>query len=207
MPKIIDIPQYEPEWWENRNGKPSASNAKKLVTSTGQPSKSAKDYATYLAGCLFYGQDIDKWEGNKFTDRGTDTEAEARNYYSWTKGVDVVEVGSFTDDLEQFISSPDGIILLDKGLLEIKVLKPVNHINALLYCKKNKKPPPLYVPQCQMSLFVSGYDYLDLEFYNPGLPALIMRITPDEKVITGLKAQLAVCLAERNLVLTELESM
>jgi len=207
MGKIIDCAQYDPAWWEFRCGKPSASNAKKLITSTGAKSKSCPDYSRYLAGCQFAGKDIDAWEGTKFTDRGTEIEAEARAYYSLTKNVDVDEIGSFTDDMEQYIASPDGAITSSKGLLEVKVLKPVNHINALLYYKKNRKPPPLYIPQCQMSLFVSEYDWLDLEFYNPDLPALIIRIEPDEKVINCLACQLTECLKERDNTLKILESL
>jgi hypothetical protein len=204
--KIIDHPQYSDPWWLCRNGKPSASNAKKLITSTGAPSKSASDYSKYLAGCMFAGCDIDAIDPTIWMQRGTDTEEEARNYYSFLKGVQVDEVGSFTDDMEQYIASPDGVITAENGLLEIKVLKPVNHISAIMYCKKNQRPPPLYVPQCQMSLFVSGMDWLDLTFYNVDLPKVVIRILPDEKVVAGLKAQLLACLAARNLVLTELKS-
>lgn len=205
--KIIEFPQYSDEWWSHRNGKPSASNAKKLITSTGAPSKSAADYSTYLAGCLYAGADIDPFEGNRHTERGTDTESEARSDYRLLKGVGVSEIGSFTDDMEQYIASPDGVIESEKGLLEIKVLKPANHINALMYYNKHKRPPPLYVPQCQMSLFVSQYDYLDLEFYNPNLPSLIIRIEPDEKIMKSLESQLLACIAERSKTLAILEGM
>ena len=189
--KVINCQQYGDEWWAFRNGKPSASNAKKLITSTGAASKSASDYASYLAGCIYANKDIDAWEGTKFTERGSDTEAEARSDYELLKDTEVTEIGSFTDDQERYIASPDGVC--GNGLLEIKVLKPTNHINTLMYYAKHNKPPPLYVPQCQMALFVSEKDWIDLEFYNPGLPTLIIRIDPIGKIITGLEEQLEVC--------------
>jgi len=205
MPKLIDHPQYSTEWWAARNGKPSASNAKKLITSTGAKSKSMEGYSSFLAGCLYANKDIDPFEGNKFTDRGTDTEDEARKYYQFMMNVEVEEIGSFTDDLGQYIASPDGVV--GSGLLEIKVLKPENHINAIIYYSKNKKPPPLYVPQCQMSLFVSEKEFIDLEFYNPDLPQLIIRIHPDKKIHDSLNEQLKSCVAQRNITLKLLKEL
>lgn len=204
MSKMIDFAQYSDEWWAFRNGKPSASNAKKLITSTGTASKSAADYSTYLAGCLYAGKDIDPFEGNRHTERGTDLEAEARAFYVMLKGVDVQEVGSFTDESEQYIASPDGVV--GTGLIEIKVLKPTNHINALIYHNKNKRPPPLYIPQCQMSLLISEQEYIDLMFYCPGLPDLIVRLYAEEKLQLALSTQLAACIEARDKTLDLLEN-
>jgi putative phage-type endonuclease len=199
--KIIDCPQYSDEWWSARLGKPSASNAKKLITSTGAPSKQMGDYAINLANSLFAGRDLEQLEPNEWMTRGTEMEAEARAWYAMERDIDVVEVGMFTDDSETYIASPDGVI--DNGLLEIKCLKPTNHTKAIL----GKSAPTDYIAQIQMQLFVSEQDYCDLFFYCPGLPNRVFRVEADSKVIDGLKEQIAACLELRDAVLLKLKEL
>lgn len=201
--KIIDCPQYSDGWWEYRCGKPSASNAKKLVTSSGAVSKQMADYAVDLANAKFAGKEVDQWNGNAATERGTELEPDARMAYELITGSDVEEIGSFSDDLEQYIASPDGVI--GNGLLEIKNLTGKNHTKALMYYAKHKKAPTDYIPQCQMALFVAEKEWIDLFLHHPDLPGLIIRMEPDQKIITTLKAQLSACIAERNLILKVLE--
>jgi hypothetical protein len=202
--KIVDCEQYSDQWWKARCGKPSASSAKKLVTSTGAPSKQMKDFAIDLANAMFAGREVDPWEGNSATQRGTELEPEARMAYELIAGVEVEEVGMFTDDMDQYIASPDGVIGSD-GLLEIKNLTAKNHTKALLYYAKHRKVPTDYVPQLQMQLLVSEREYVDIFFHHPDLPCLTIRQHPDPKIIEPLKQQLAAVIAERNLVLNQLK--
>jgi hypothetical protein len=196
VPKIIDCEQYSDTWWTLRCGKPSASCAKKLVTSTGAASKQMADYAIELANALYAGKEVDAWDGNSATQRGTALEPLARMAYELDNGVDVQEVGMFTDDLEQFIASPDGVI--GDGLLEIKNLTGKNHTKALMYYAKNMRIPTDYVPQLQMQLFVSGKAFVDIFFHHPDLPCLTIRQFSDPAIVAGLKSQLAAVLAERD---------
>ena len=205
MAKIITCEQYSAEWWRVKIGCPSASNAKKLVTSAAMPSKQMADYAISLANCLFAGRDVDAIDPTAWMQRGTDTEAEARAAYEMARDVDVEEVGMFTDDLGQYLASPDGVV--GDGLLEIKVLKPVNHTKAILAYKKTKKVPSDYCAQIQMQLLVSEKSWCDLLLYNDGLPMQIIRVEPDQKMFTALETQIPLCIAERNLILAELKSM
>ena len=203
--KIIDCEQYSDEWWSARIGKPSASNAKKLVTSTGAVSKQMNDYAIELANALFAGKDVDAWEGNAATNRGTELEPEARAAYEFISGHKVIEIGSFTDDTEKFIASPDGCIG-DDGLLEIKNLSGKNHTKALMYYRKHNKVMPDYAPQLQMQLFISQRDYVDLFLHHPDLPCLTIRQERDDKIIETLDLQLDACLLMRDLVLETLRT-
>lgn len=195
-----DLEQYGPEWRALRLGKPTASNAKKLVTSTDAVSKSINDYAIELANDLFAGKAVDAWDGNKHTERGTELEPEARASYEMTNQVAIEEIGMFTDDLLRWGASPDGIIG-DDGLIEIKCLCAKNHTKALLYFNKNGKAPTDYIAQIQMQLMLSERKWCDLVLYHPELPGLTVRIEPDNKVITTLKTQLVACDIERNRVL------
>ena len=201
---IHDVAQNTDEWLALRAGKPTASEFSKLITSTGAASKSMKAYAEQLGGELFAGKPLDAWEGNIYTERGHEVEEEARLYYSMLTGQETQQVGFITDDLQQYGCSPDDFVGSD-GMLEIKCL-PKLHIEAIRYCKKNGKIPTKFVQQTQGQMLIAEREWCDLLFYHADLPKVIMRVTPDEKVVTGLKAQLLACIAERNLVLKELNS-
>jgi len=195
--------QYSDEWYAGRLGKPSSSSFSKLVTSTGAESKSMIPYAQKLAGDLFAGKEIDAWEGNKYTERGHEIEAEARAYYSMVNDVEVEQVGFITDAMGRWLCSPDGLIG-DDGILEIKCL-PKLHIAALLYYQKNGKAPTDYIVQTQGQLFISGRKWVDLEYYHPDLPKIIIRQYPDKKIQAALEKQLMACIAERNITLKILQ--
>ena len=82
----------------------------KLITSKGKPSKSLSEYALTLAGAVYAGKDLDSWQGNKHTDRGTELEDPARRLYEFSRAVVVDEVGFITDDAKTYGCSPDGLI-------------------------------------------------------------------------------------------------
>ena len=199
-----DIIQGSDEWFAAKVGKPSASNASKLITSVGAPSRSMKAYAQTLGGELYAGRSIDPFQGTISTDYGNEAEEESRLAYGFLKGVDVEQVAFIEDDLQQYIVSPDGLVG-DTGLVELKN-KPKHHLTTLLYYKKHGKIPTDYIAQLQMQLLISEREYVDIFYHSPFLPWLCVRVTPDEKIIAGLKTQLAACLVERNLVLKELKS-
>jgi hypothetical protein len=197
--KILAADQYSPEWDAFRLGKPSSSSFSKLVTSKGAASKSMVPYAQKLAGDLFCGEPIDAWEGNQYTERGHEVEDEARAYYSMMNDVEVTQVGSISDDMHQWLCSPDGLVG-DHGILEIKCL-PKLHIAALLYYKKNNRAPTDYIAQTQGQLLITERKWVDLLYYHPKLPKLTIRMIPDLTIQTGLKAQLKACVIERNITL------
>ena len=202
---VNNCEQYSDEWYKFRLGKPSSSSFSKLITSTGAASKSMEAYAQKLAGDLFAGNDIDAWEGNRFTERGHEIEEEARSYYSMMFDKEVIQVGSVSDTMGRWITSPDGMVDED-GVLEIKCL-PKKHIAALLYYKKNGKAPPDYIQQTQGQLFVTEREYVDLLYYHPDLPKIVIRQYPDEKIQTALEKQLKACITERNLTLNILKEI
>jgi hypothetical protein len=194
---IHDVEQGSPEWFALRAGMPTSSNAKKLVTSQGKESKSMPEYAIELAGDLYAGQPLNAFEGNAWTDRGTELEDSARSLYEMVNDVEAQTVGFITDDDQQHGASPDNLIGEDGGL-EIKCLKATNHIKAIMYYKKNKKPPTDYVSQVQSCLFETGRKWWDLMFFHPDLPELIIRIEPDLEFHKVLESQLKAVIIERD---------
>lgn len=197
MPKINrEIKQGEIEWFAAKVGKPSASNASRLITSAGQPSKSMKGYAQELAGELYAGKSLSEWGGNAATEFGKETEEEARLAYEMRTDCTVEQVGFIEDDLQRYLISPDGLIN-DNGMVEIKC-KPKLHLSSLLYFKKNGRIPTDYIAQLQMQLFISGREWVDLFYYSKNLPCLSVRVFPDDALIKPLQNQLALVIAERD---------
>ena len=152
---IHDCVQCSDEWLRLRAGMPTASNFKKVATSTGTISKQLPAYANLLAGERFAGKPLDGFEGNKWTDRGGELEPDARDVYSFLSGNHVEQVGFVTDDdgMDGIGCSPDGLVGGD-GLVEFKCLKAENHIAAAAYIKKHNKPPSDYVAQTQGQMYI-----------------------------------------------------
>lgn len=202
---IHDCQQGTEEWHCLRAGKPTASCFDKLITSTGEQSKTLPAYAITLAGEMYAGKPLDAWEGNGHTERGKLLEDDARRSYAFVHDVEPVQVGLVTDDAMLYGCSPDSFIG-DDGGLEIKCLKAENHIKAIMYYRKHKKCPPDYVQQTQGSLLVTGRKWWDLYFYHPDLPALTIRQEPNEPVLKALSVSIVAVLAERDKILAELRA-
>lgn len=199
---IHDVEQGSPEWRALRVGRPCASEFSKVVTSNGQPSKSAAGYAITLAAELFAGKSIDAWEGNQWTERGKELEAEAIMFYEFVRDLTVNRVG-FVTDADQYGCSPDGFIG-DDGLLEIKSLKAENHVRAILHFQKYGYCSSDYVMQPQGQLMITGRKWVDLLFYHPDLPPLIIRLEAVPDLHAALRAELPKVIAERDRVLEAL---
>ena len=203
--KIFNFDQGSEEWLEIRSGRPTASNASKMITSTGAESKQLADYAETLAGNMFAGKNLDAWMGNIHTDKGIETETNARLYYELQNGVTVEQVGFITDDMEQYGCSPDGMVG-DDGLLEIKCLSK-RHIKALLYFNSKGTPMPEFIPQCQMQLFITDRDWVDLMFYHDDLPVMTIRINKDIDFHNALEKLLLKTIGIRDDVLSQLRKL
>lgn len=201
MPKINrEIIQQSPEWFEAKLGKPSASCASKLVTSKGEPSKSMAGYAKDLAIEIYTGKSASDWGGNASTSYGNEMEEESRLAYEMLTGNKTETVAFIQEDNERWMCSPDALVIDQELGVELKN-KPKLHIDTLLYYKKYGKPPTDYIPQVQMSMFVSGYEKWDLYYYNPDLPCLLIEFEPDLKIQRMLEMQLAAVIAERDKII------
>lgn len=204
--KIHDHEQNTPEWMAARLGKPTASSASKLVTSTGAESKSMEAYAEKLACDLFAGKDIEAWEGNAYTERGHEIEPEARSWLEFERNIDIQEFGFCTDDDERYGCSPDGVIASDGGLVEIKCL-PKGHLKALLYWNKNGKAPAEYLPQVHMQMLVMNAPYCLLTYYHSDLPRVVIEIERDPAFDAALITQINACIEHRDHTLATLQGM
>ncbi len=199
---IHDCIQGTDEWHELRAWRPTSSEFSNLITGTGQPSTSLKDYANKLATAKHLAQFgkkiVSGWKGGWATDRGIELEPVSRSEYEMLYQTPVVEVGFITDDLMRWGTSTDGLIGED-GLVEFKNLIETTFFSALVYWKQHGKTEPKYKPQCQGELMISERKWCDLVLFNPEYPdPIIERILPDLEYQATLKTQLAACLVERD---------
>ena len=185
---------------------PTASEFSKLVTSKGEPSKSASGYAITLAGELYAGKPLDAWEGNQWSDRGKELEDRALAYYEMMNGVAVDVVGFVTDDDKTMGCSPDGIVGEDGGI-EIKCLKAERHTEAILYYQKHGHCQTSYVQQTQGQMMICGWKWCDLVFYHPELPTFTIRQAPNHSVVEGLIRSIPLVCEERDMVLGSIRKM
>lgn len=198
--------QGSEEWYAKRAGIPTASEASKLVTSKGKESKSIIEYAYQLAAEKYAGKPLDRFEGNQYTDRGKELELEALTEYSRVKEATIDIVGFCTIEDGTYGCSPDGLVDKD-GMVEAKCLISKNHVKSIIYYNKHKQAPTDYIPQIQMQMLVCERDWVDLVFYHPDLPMLVIRQEKIEEVQETLISQLQACIETRDEVLKVIKSV
>jgi len=203
---VHQIEQRTDEWYSLRLGKPTASEFSKLVTSKGEPSKQLDGYALTLAGELYAGKSCDKWDGNQWTERGREMEAQALSLYAFAHDVEPETVGFITDDDERAGCSPDALIG-DDGMLEIKCLKAERHIAAILYHEKHRRCPTDYVQQAQGQMMIAERQWCDLVFYHPEFPLLTIRQEADSDMHKAISAQIDAVCERRDEVLATLKDI
>lgn len=201
--KIHDVEQRSEAWFALRAGMPTASEFSRIVTSTGDPSKSASGYAIQLAAEMFAGKPVDAFEGTAWTERGRELEDEAIARYEFQTDLETVPVGFVTDDAGMIGASPDRLVGED-GLLEVKALKAERHIQAILYFEKHGHCPPDYVQQTQGQILICQRQWCDLCFFHPELPSLTIRQTRHIVFGERLLRAIATVISERDDVLAKL---
>lgn len=203
--QIHNVEQGTDDWFKTRAGRPTASEFKKVYTSTGKNSTQINDYAATLAAELYADEPLEKWEGNQWTERGKDLEDEAQAMYELTTGNKITPVGFITNG--DIGASPDGLICDKSGGLEMKCLSPAKHVQALAYVDKHDKPPSDFVVQMQGQILVAELLWVDLWLYHPVLPSRRIRLERDEEFLSGLSKALDGLLVKRDAMLSVLNKV
>jgi len=179
---IDDIEQGTKAWFREHAGKPGASSFSKIVTTKGELSKQAKDYAYQLAGEYVLGT-IEQGYVSHAMQIGMEREEEARNRYSWDYDVEIKQVGMiYKDERKDRLCSPDGLLEGKNKGIEIKCPMVKTHVKYLL----NNKLPVEYFQQVQGSMYITGFDEWDFYSYYPRLEPLRITVERDEKFIGKL---------------------
>jgi putative phage-type endonuclease len=174
--KTFMFEQYSPEWWAIRKGVPTASSFDKIITAkTMKPSASQDDYICELiADRVTEAVPEEDRPMSKAMAAGLEMEPEARRWYELECDQDVVQVGFCLDDKGRFGCSPDGLVG-DDGGLELKCPMAKTQAKYLLAGTL----PDEYKGQVHGQMIVTGRKWWDFASYCPGLPPLLIRVTPD----------------------------
>jgi hypothetical protein len=182
---IVDCKQGEEVWFKEKLGKPSASNASKLITNSGEPSKQRTAYIYELVAEILTNKREEGFKNENIL-MGQEREAESRQLYELINNVEVTQVGVvYKDNKKQFLCSPDGIINNEYGL-ELKNVLPKTQVKNLL----DGGVPSEYFSQIQFSLYVTGFKRWDFMTYSPALPVHIIKVERNEVFIKALKVEL-----------------
>lgn len=183
MPKFYkEVIQGTSEWSALRAGLPTASGFDNILTPGGKPSKSAEKYLFALLAERMMGHPIVEYTSH-WMDRGSQMEAEAVSFYSFTRDTDTVKIGFITNDDGTVGASPDRLVGED-GLLEIKVPSEAVHVSYLL----KKAVDSAYYPQVMGQLWISERKWLDILSYHPEMPPALIRVERNEEYIEALSA-------------------
>ena len=174
--------QGSEEWFALRRGRVTASNFSRIITpAKAAYSAQAKSYMRDLVVECFC-PDFAKFIGNKWTDRGTEMEPEARKAFEQHTGLVTEQVAFVTADKWGHVvgCSPDSLILNANGFsiagLEIKCPSPFTHaeyIEAGVLLDQ-------YKAQVHGSMAVTGLDQWHFFSYFPGLQPLHLVVTRDD---------------------------
>lgn len=177
---VHDVLQGSDAWLQLRLGRPTGSGLSRIVTEkTRKLSAQSGKYVAQLAAEWALGTPLDD-AGSAFMTRGTQLENEARNWYAFTRDVEVQQVGFITNDAETVGCSPDGIIAPD-GMIEIKCYEARHHVEELLNTDLDA-----HRAQIQGSLWIAERQWCDRIFFNPTLPSLVVRLERDDEYIEAL---------------------
>lgn len=132
------------------------------------------------------------FEGNKYTEWGSEHEAEAVSVYEQRQGVKV-DVAPFIPLGTNAGGSPDGFVGSD-GIIEVKC--PFNQVNHLKYFLENAQIPKEYAIQIQGNLMATGRKWCDFISYDPRMHEVkthqmfIQRVERDEEIIKQIRERI-----------------
>ena len=181
-----DIVQGEPEWFEIRLGKLTASSFSKILA--GGSGKTRLDYMKKKAYERIHNLSFpEKFKGNASMDHGNDTEDEARNKFAFIKDIEIKQVG-FVEHSKDVGCSPDGLIG-DDGLIEIKCPDTLTHMDYIT----GKTLPKAYRDQIQGQLWIMNRQwcyFLSYDARYPSEPFSWRKIKRDEKSIAEIEIKI-----------------
>lgn len=191
--QIINIQQKTPEWFALRLKYPLTASEAQAIANQG---KGLETLVWEKMTERFSIADKERYS-NKDLERGVELEPLAREMYELETGNKVEEVGFVINEKVSNVggASPDGIIVAQNGLLEIKCFDDKKHFQMIMDLKEKGdfKIESQYEWQMQMQMLFTETDWCDFVAYNPNFKEslLIKRVYIDkekqEEIIKGLK--------------------
>lgn len=197
--KTIKCHQGSHEWFVARLGKPTASGFGDIITPEGKL-KTGKTPRTYALELL--AERLTQLPTQTFvTDamrRGTELEPKARQWYEFSRGVTVEQVGICLTDDGKVGGSPDGL-LQDRGI-EIKCPMSATFMDIV----ESGTIPDDHMMQMQGLMWITGLPMWDYVVYTdlPGLIPQVYSVQADQKIQAALSLHMPAFVAK----LDEMES-
>ena len=193
---IHEMEQGSPEWFQIKLGKFSATDFQTIAN--GRPA--TIETLIYKKAAQIITGHREETYSNSNMEKGLELEDEAREAFSFEKGLVVRQVG-FVQSAEHVGCSPDGLIELDSGL-EIKCPEDHTHARYLIHgCNA-------YHWQLQASMFVTGRKSWYFCSYNPNFPIekqlYIKQWFPDPIAVAKIETGLAYAVSELKRIVEEL---
>lgn len=182
-----EIEQRSPEWHALRAGIITASDYQKLMAKTDERG-GRKTLINRVAGEIITGNPAESYE-NDYMRRGREQEAQARTLYALKHKCDPELVGFVKKGRTG--CSPDAQIGKDCGL-EIKT----EAAHLLIETHLRDEFPAKHKAQVQGTLDITGWKWIDLVIFCPGMPLFVKRATRDELYIRKLRAEIESANAE-----------
>lgn len=179
--EILDCEQGSLEWRSARAGIVTASSFSDILAQGKGITRTR--YMRRLAGEIITGEPEESYT-NGFMERGKIMEAEARDWYAFTREVTPQQVGFIRNG--RMGASPDALVG-DTGGLEIKTAIP----SVLIEVIQRNDFPPEHKAQVQGNLLVSDREWWDIVIYYPKMPKFVWRATRDETYLANLKGEIA----------------
>lgn len=200
---IVDnILQSSPEWFQEKLGKPSASNMDRILTPGGKPSTSRQAYLFELAAERIRGKAVETYQSPAMAE-GKLREQESRLLYELLYDVEVEQVGViYQDETRRYLCSPDGLIKRQHGL-ELKNVLPKTQAGYLYYGKL----PSDYFVQVQSSMLIAGFTRWDFFSYCPDMAPFHLKVERDWDYTAKLKVALDAFCAELDKVEEQLRKL
>ncbi len=182
---ILNCEQGSAQWLGIRNGIPTASRFKDIITSQGKPAAGRKGYMHDLLGERIT-RNATQIKASYAMERGTALEPLARAWYELETGNEVAEVGFvIPDKARRWGCSPDG--LTAEGGVEIKCPMIKGMISKLL---ADKIPAEYYV-QIQAGMWICERSTWDFVLYSEdrNVPPMIKTADRNDEFIAEMSKQ------------------
>lgn len=209
---IIDVPQQSVEWLQMRTGCCTASRVVDVVTrlkrgtkngSKGDYSKARQDYLMEIAAERLTGRAEDHFVTH-WMEEGMENEPLAKAAYEMAFDVTLENGGFALHPTIKFFGASADSLVGDDGLLEVKCLKTVNHLDIL----REKEIPLEFMPQLLAELSCTERKWVDFVSFDPRLPKglrmFVKRLERDDDLIAAMEQEVTTFLDE---VATILESL
>ena len=178
---ISEHEQRTPEWFADRLGKATGSNASAILAkgkTKGSESTTRRTYRFQLALERITNQSNESDFTNSHMQRGIEVEQFARMAYEVMTGNMIEEAGFAWEENTMYGCSVDGFVENRKGIVEIKCPIPAIHYKYI----EDYKVPDDYLPQIWHNIHTTGAEFCDFISYNENMPEklklFVFRYTP-----------------------------